>query len=111
MSSARRIPFVLNLDDPLDAAIWDALEPMLDRRRASAFIRTAVAQSLGLVATAAYTGDAPSSALPAISSDLAIAKRPKRGKASDKTASRSNSSEEDADSLDAAANNFLNAFG
>jgi hypothetical protein len=47
-SNIRRIPFILNLDDPGDAAIWEALEPLLTRHRASQFIRGAVAQALGL---------------------------------------------------------------
>ena len=48
MGKTRRIPFVLNIDDPVDAAIWEALEPMLNRRRASQFIRGAVAHALGI---------------------------------------------------------------
>src|SRR5512142_3301846 len=48
MGNTRRIPFVLNLDDPVDAAIWEGLEPLLTRHRASQFIRGAVAHALGV---------------------------------------------------------------
>ena len=109
MGSTRRIPFVLNLDDPLDAAIWQALEPMLNRHRASAFIRSAVAQTLGIGSAVPFVTPTAIRALP-ISESSMVAKRPKRTSTSDDP-STATFDEHDADSLSAAANNFLNAFG
>ena len=107
-NNTRRIPFVLNLDDPMDAAIWQALEPMLLRHRASAFVRAAVAQTLGIGAVPVFTPSPPLS-LSVGTSEMSVAKRSKRVTS---TENRSSTSiEDDADSLDAAANNFLNAFG
>lgn len=108
-NNTRRIPFVLNLDDPLDAAIWQVLEPMLVRHRASGFIRTAVAQTLGIGTTPVFAPSSPPLSLSASASELSVAKRPKRATSTENRPSTS--IEDDPDSLDAAANNFLDAFG
>ncbi len=94
-SNIRRIPFILNLDDPGDAAIWEALEPLLSRRRASQFIRGAIAQALGL------TGSEPPPRLPA-----------PRTKRSAQTVPQLSAGEDGAnDALAQATSNFLNACG
>jgi len=108
-SSTRRIPFVLNLDDPLDAAIWEALQPMLSRHRASAFIRSAVAQTLGIGSAMPFVAPSATRALPMGESSM-VAKRPTRTSTPDEP-STATFDEHDEDSLKAAANNFLNAFG
>ncbi len=112
MSNTRRIPFVLNLDDPVDAAIWEALEPLLTRRRASQFIRGAVAHALGVggllppVVAVAVPDDGRVLQLP--EGPLPRAKRPTR---------RATVEDEplddppDDNALDEATNNFLSAFG
>ena len=108
-NNTRRIPFVLNLDDPLDAAIWHVIEPMLVRHRASAFIRTAVAQTLGIGTAPVLVPSSPPLSLSAGASELLVTKHPKRATSTENKPSTS--IEDEADSLDTAANNFLNAFG
>jgi hypothetical protein len=104
MSNTRRIPFVLNMDDPVDAAIWEALQPMLTRRRASAFIRGAVAHALGIGGLLN-----PVTSAPALLSDgIPRAKRPT---AIQTVAEQPLPSEDNADAADEAASNFLNMFG
>jgi len=105
VSNSKRIPFVLNLDDPVDAAIWQALEPMLTRHRASQFIRGAVAHALGVggMLTPAVTPTMP--ALPA--GEQVRAKRP-----TPVQTIQDDPLPPDGDiSLDDAAGNFLNMFG
>jgi len=112
MANTRRIPFVLNLDDPVDAALWEALEPLLTRHRASQFIRGAVAHALGV------GGLLP----PVVAPTLAEEKpRPALGAGREYQAKRptllaSLESElqdgaDDADALGEATSNFLNMFG
>lgn len=112
MGRTRRIPFVLNIDDPVDAAVWEALEPMLNRRRASQFIRGAVAHALGVggllapVATPALPADQMPLALS--SGMLPRAKRPIPRATLDEAPL---DSYESADALDQATDNFLSMFG
>ncbi|SRR5258708_32370338 len=109
MSNTRRIPFVLNIDDPVDLAIWEALEPMLARRRASMFIRGAVAHALGigglLTPVVQPNGRQHVPALGA--GELPRARRPDR----QQTFPSSVQGEEDPAEVDEAANNFLSQFG
>jgi hypothetical protein len=108
----RRIPFVLNLDDPVDAAIWEALEPMLERRRASQFIRGAVAHALGVggllppVASASLSAGEPRLELP--SGSLPRAKRPALKRTIEAVSLHSSG---DGQAVDEAVGNFLNMFG
>ena len=81
-SSTRRIPFVLNLDDPLDAAIGSVMP---------------------------FVAPSATRALPMGESSM-VAKRPTRTSTPDEP-SATTFDEHDEDSLKAAANNFLNAFG
>jgi len=112
MSNTRRIPFVLNLDDPVDAAIWEALEPLLTRHRASQFIRGAVAHALGVggllppvVAVAAFDNGQQ---LQLPGGPLPKAKRPTpRTTLADEPID----DPRDDNALDEATSNFLNAFG
>jgi hypothetical protein len=113
MGNTRRIPFVLNVDDPVDAAIWDALQPLLERRRASQFIRGAVAHALGIsglmgpVVTPVYSNGPKPKALPA--GNTPKAKRPTPA-----ATLQSAPIEDDPDdnaALDQAADNFLSMFG
>ncbi len=111
MARTRRIPFVLNIDDPVDAAIWEALEPMLNRRRASQFIRGAVAHALGIgglspVVTPALVAEQTSVAL--MSGVPRRAKRPTPRASLDDTPFESY---DNADELDQATDNFLSMFG
>ena len=96
MPNTRRIPFVLNLDDPVDAAIWEALEPMLDRRRASQFIRGAVAHALGVGGLLPPVG---TPGLPHPPTRRALPPGPP------------DESESDAGAVSEAMGNFLNMFG
>jgi hypothetical protein len=111
MAETRRIPFVLNLDDPVDCAIWDALQPLLARRRASQFIRAAVAHALGVgglltpVALPAPLPGPTQRALPA--GDVPRAKRPTR-KATVQDERFEDGNDDEA--LDQATDNFLNLF-
>jgi hypothetical protein len=108
----RRIPFVLNVDDPVDAAIWEALEPMLTRRRASQFIRGAVAHALGIggllspVVTPALPAEQTRPALP--SGAVMRAKRPTPRAILDEVPLESY---DNGDDLDQATDNFLSMFG
>jgi hypothetical protein len=114
MANTRRIPFVLNLDDPVDAAIWEALQPLLERRRASQFIRGAVAHALGVsgllspivMPTTAPNGHHPK-ALPA--GNLPKAKRPTPAATLDSAPIEDDP--DDSDALDQATDNFLSMFG
>jgi hypothetical protein len=111
-SELRRIPFVLNLEDPVDAAIWQALEPLLARRRASQFIRGAVAHALGVgslltpVALSAPPPGPTQRALPA--GDVPQTKRLTR-----KAMIQDDPIDEGSDdgALDEATGNFLDMFG
>ncbi len=110
MANTRRIPFVLNLDDPVDAAIWEALEPMLTRRRASQFIRGAVAHALGMggllsPVVASPNGHEPK-ALPA-----GPVPRAKRPTPTTTLEVEPLDGQVDEEALDQATGNFLNAFG
>lgn len=51
MPIPRRIPFVLDLESAVDNAIWEALKPLIKRRKASQYIKGQIAHSLGLVAS------------------------------------------------------------
>jgi hypothetical protein len=112
MAETRRIPFVLNLDDPVDYAIWEALEPLLARRRASQFIRGVVAQALGLsgaipvpsLSAPNGNGHSPVKALP--SGEVPRAKRPTRKV----TVETEPFEDGDSEALDQATDNFLNMF-
>lgn len=118
MGNTKRIPFVLNLDDPVDEAIWEIIEPLLARRRASQFIRAAVAQSLGLTGAIPVpslspsmgsngNGHAPAQrALP--SGETPRAKRPTR-KATIQDEPLDDGGTENG--LDEATDNFLSMFG
>ena len=112
MARTRRIPFVLNIDDPVDAAIWEALEPMLTRRRASQFIRGAVAHALGIggllspVVTPALPTEQSRAALP--SGAVPRAKRPTPRATLDEVPFENY---ESADELHQATDNFLSMFG
>ncbi len=112
MANTRRIPFVLNLDDPVDAAIWEALEPLLTRHRASQFIRGAVAHALGvgglLPPVVAITAPDDGRVLQLPEGPLPRAKRP-TPRATVEDEPIENRSDENA--LDEATNNFLNMFG
>jgi len=107
----RRIPFVLNLDDPVDAAIWEALAPMLARRRASQFIRGAVAHALGvggLLSPVSATGLPPGEPrLELPSGPLPRAKRPAPKRTIEAVPVHSNGDEQ---AVDEAVGNFLNMF-
>jgi hypothetical protein len=112
MANTHRIPFVLNLDDPVDTAIWEAIQPMLNRHRASQFIRGAVAHALGIggllpsvVSRGSPNGSSPVRALPA---GEPRAKRPtRRATVEAEPISHSNGDE---GALDEATGNFLNMF-
>ncbi|HEX2950944.1 MAG TPA: hypothetical protein VHV83_15480 [Armatimonadota bacterium] len=104
-SNIRRVPFILNLNDPTDAAIWEALEPLLTRRRASAFIRSAIAQALGI--TSPFTPVDQPLALPQPRTKRRVQEVPRlpaggRIEADDG---------QDSDDLARATGNFLNLFG
>ena len=101
MAKTRRIPFVLNLDDPVDAAIWEALEPMLDRRRASQFIRGAVAHALGVGGLLPPVGPA---GLPDPPARRMLPPGPRAAEVPDP-------GEDQAGAVDEAMGNFLNMFG
>jgi hypothetical protein len=103
-SNIRRVPFILNIDDPTDAAIWEALEPLLTRRRASAFIRSAIAQTLGITSP---TGPVePRALLPASMSHIKrrIQEVPRL------PAGGNMEAEQNDDDLARATGNFLNMF-
>lgn len=101
-NNTRRVPFVLNIDDPVDAAIWEALEPMLKRHRASSFIRGAVAHALGV------GGLLTPPVLPALPAGEPVrAKRP----TPIETYMNEVTEIEEEQSVDDAASNFLNMFG
>ncbi len=111
-NNTRRIPFILNLDDPVDAAIWEALEPMLTRHRASQFIRGAVAHALGvgglLPSVVALPTPGNGKPLQLLEGPLPKAKRPTpRATLEDEPID----DPPDADALDEATSNFLSAFG
>ncbi len=100
-SNIRRIPFILNLDDPEDAVLWEALEPLLSRRRASQFIRGALAQALGITGGSPINPGSEPPRLPA-----------PRSKRSAQTVPQLPAGEDgDNDALTRATHNFLNAFG
>ncbi len=112
MANTRRIPFVLNLDDPVDAAIWEALEPLLTRHRASQFIRGAVAHALGvgglLPPVVAIASPENGKVLQLSDGSLPKAKRPTpKATLEDEPID----DEYDMNALDEATNNFLNMFG
>jgi hypothetical protein len=116
----RRIPFVLNLEDPVDAAIWEALEPMLERRRASQFIRGAVAHALGvgglLAPIAPSVLPAGEARLGLPSGEIPRAKRPTRRATVEREPITSGGPEAihsngDESAVDEAVGNFLNMFG
>ncbi len=112
MSNTRHIPFVLNLDDPVDAAIWEALEPLLTRHRASQFIRGAVAHALGvgglLSPVVAITAPENGKVYQLPEGPLPRAKRPTpRATVEDEPLEH----ERDENALDEATSNFLNMFG
>jgi hypothetical protein len=123
-AETRRIPFVLNLNDPVDAAIWEVLEPMLDIHRASAFIRAVLAekilgtaeqwqiQPMNNFSTNGNGHKHPDSGQGSYA--LPTAKRPAQIPANIEQGDMSPSDEPSADdgsALDAATDNFLNAFG
>jgi hypothetical protein len=109
MSNTRRIPFVLNIDDPVDAAIWDALEPMLERRRASAFIRGAVAHALGIGGLLAPVGQPDGRQHWAALGSSTVPRAQRPGK--QQTSPTVPLGEMDTADVDEAANNFLSQFG
>ena len=95
----------MNLDDPVDLAIWTALEPMLERRRASMFIRGAVAHALGI---AGLLAPVTTPKYPELSSGESVrAKRPTPVQ----TVQQDEITEDTPGDLDAASNNFLSMFG
>ena len=110
----RRIPFVLNLDDPVDAAIFEALDPMLPRHRASAFIRSALAYLLGVSSVPPVAMTRSGLALPSGDSALPFAagrqkhevRRSAEAAVPDEVTVADNQ-----ESVDVAARNFLNMFG
>lgn len=106
-SNIRRVPFILNIDDPTDAAIWEALEPLLTRRRASAFIRSAIAQTLGITSPIAPVESR--ALLPASTTHVKrrvqeVPRLPAGGRIEAYD-------EPDSDDLARATGNFLNMFG
>jgi hypothetical protein len=107
----RRLPAVaLNLDDPVDSAIWEVLEPLIGRYRASQFIRGALAQALGL------SGADLGLPVPAVEPHPALpAPRAKRAAQTlPQTMPQLSAGEReggDNDALARATDNFLNAFG
>lgn len=105
-SNIRRIPFILNLDDPGDAAIWEALEPLLTRHRASQFIRGAVAQALGLSGGSPQIEPRATPALPPPRTKRSAQALPQLPAGDGRSAS-----EGDPDALERATGNFLNTFG
>jgi len=110
MGDRKRIPFILNLDDPIDAAIWEQLEPLIQRHRASDFIRGALAQVLGIGA-----GVAPLSVLP-VSQRIGLPSGSVNGLSTQRSVPRETTEnrEEASDNSDAreeAAANFLGMFG
>jgi hypothetical protein len=103
MARTRRIPFVLNIDDPVDAAIWEALQPMLSRHRASAFIRGAVAHALGM------GGLLPPAVVPMLPSGEPV--RAKRPTMVQTIEDGPLPTPDDEASVDSAASNFMSMFG
>ncbi len=101
-SNTRRVALTLNLDDPVDSAIWEALAPLMSRYRASQFIRGALAQALGINGADLPVVE-PRPALPA-----------PRAKRSAQTVPQLPAGDReggDKDALARATSNFLNAFG
>lgn len=98
----KRIPFILNLNDPDDAAIWDVLGPLLERRRASQFIRGVIAQALG------FGGLIPSIPLTPRSPESVKAKRKEPALTVEQSPVMSEPSTDD---IDMAAGKFLSMFG
>ena len=105
-SNIRRVPFILNLDDPTDAALWEALEPLLTRRRASAFIRSAIAQTLGI---SSPTAPLERPLLPA--STIGTRRRVQEVPRLSSGGRIESEDEPDSDDLARATGNFLNMFG
>ena len=104
-SNIRRVPFILNIDDPMDAAIWEALEPLLTRRRASAFIRNAIAQMLGIASPTVPLERPVLLPAPATPTKRRVQEVPRL------PAGSAFEPEEDNDDLARATGNFLNMFG
>ncbi len=101
-SNIRRVPLTLNLDDPVDSAIWEALEPLTGRHRASQFIRGALALALGI----------NGASLPAVEARPALpAPRAKRSAQTLPQLPAGDRGDGDKDALARATSNFLNAFG
>jgi hypothetical protein len=115
-NDTRRIPFVLNLADPVDAAIWEVLEPMLDLHRASAYIRAVLAEKIvGLQAGLPLpnlSSNGNGHGLP-IGKNQIEAPRAKRPAALPATIEPRDDESSDGglDALDAATDAFLDAFG
>src|SRR6266568_3153168 len=104
-NNLRRVPFVLNLDDPVDAAIWEVLEPLLTRRRASAYIRGVVAKELGFQANPVPSAPV----LGLMPGPIRQAKRPVHREVVEEV--EPFNEEPTVDALDRAADNFLSMFG
>jgi hypothetical protein len=104
-SNIRRVPFILNIDDPTDAAIWEALEPLLTRRRASAFIRSAIAQTLGISSPSFPQESRALLPAPQTHGKRRVQEVP-RLSVGDRV-----ESEQEVDDLTRATGNFLNMFG
>jgi hypothetical protein len=100
-SNIRRVPFILNLDDPEDAAIWEVLEPLLIRHRASQFIRGAIAQALGMSGSKPFIEPRAAPALPASHTKRSAQTLPQLPAGEGR----------DNEALEQATSNFLNTFG
>jgi len=102
-NNRRRIPLELDLDIEFDKTLWEALEPLIKKHRASAFIRSAVAHALGV-------GEMP---MPVRTPPLALeetisAKRPSPVQVVQHDLPPSADTE---NSIDQATANFLGMFG
>jgi hypothetical protein len=102
-SNIRRVPFILNIDDPVDAVIWEALEPLLTRRRASAFIRSSIAQTLG-IASPIVPLERTLLPAPTTHTKRRVQEVPRLPAGEDRESERD-------DDLTRATGNFLNMFG
>lgn len=113
-AETRRVPFVLNLNDDVDAVIWAKLEPLLDLHRASAYIRAVLAKEIlgqsveSTIAIGPSSNGHKSSLSAGINGryELPYAK-PVALPASTEMYEEGN----DEDQLENAANNFLDMFG
>lgn len=107
-SRIRRVPFILNLDDPLDRAIWQVLEDLLARRRASAWLRDAAAQKLGIAGLSAPTRPPLPALVERVDGEEWRARRPARQAGGEAGPLQVGNPE---NTLEEATENFLNMFG